>query len=99
MERKVTLECYSLLGKFKDDFHYGFRRKPDTDDGYWVLWSKYNGTQRFHTKDGALSILNDWIKDGLTEYKVVHQIQEVIETDILFGKVDDKQEAKHELAF
>lgn len=95
MERKVTLECYAAFAKFKDGHYPAYKHKPDTEDGYWMLWSRFNMQTIFKTKEAAMHVINDWKNDGITDYKVVHQIQEIMENDILFGNVYKDKEAKH----
>ena len=95
MERKVTLEYYAAFAKFKDGHYPAFKHEPNTEDGYWLLWSRFNMQTRFNTKEGALHVINDWKNDGITEYKVVHKVQEITETDILFGNVEKDMESKH----
>lgn len=92
MERKVTLECYAAFSKFKDGHYPAYKRKPDTEDGYWLLWSRFNMQTSFNTKEAAMHVINDWKNDGITEYKVVHQVQEITETDILFGNVENNKD-------
>ena len=92
MDRKLTLEHYALFARFRDGKHPSYKIKPDTDDGYWQLWSKFNCKTTFDTMDAALNILADWSGDGISEYKIVKQVLDITETDIETGMAKHRDE-------
>jgi hypothetical protein len=92
MDRKLTLEHYALFARFRDGKHPSYKIKPDTDDGYWQLWSKFNCKNTFDTRDDAFNLLADWSRDGVSEYKIVKQVWYITETDIDTGMVKHSDE-------
>lgn len=93
MDRKVTLEHYALFARFRDGKYPSlYKIKPDTDDGYWQLWSKFNFKTTFDTRDAAFNILADWSGDGVSEYKIIKQVWDITETDIETGMVKHRDE-------
>jgi hypothetical protein len=93
MERKVTLEHYALFARFEDGKRPSYNFKtPDTRDGFYQLWSKFNSKTTFDTRDDAFNILADWSRDGVSEYKIVKQVWDITETDIETGMVKHRDE-------
>lgn len=103
--KSETKEHFELHGKFREGHYPGYAECDK--DGFQILWNKSEIRSEFDTAKSARDVLSDWVndwgEDGVIEFKVIHCYKTTITASEIIDSgrfcYDDKQEAKHELAF